>query len=241
MSSALVIGLGRMGTFHAKVLADLGYDVTTVDPDPARQATYPAPPLGHYPIVAIATPITALATTTKRAVIHHRPTYLLVEKPFAASTTQAAAVIPVLLDVPHVAVGYTERFNPQVRRLRDFLVRRDTSALNATFVRHNERPTSSINLDLRAHDIDLAHHLELAKVAAYDTRAHQPRTTRRIDLTIADEESVASIDLTAHSTSPLHAMWHTFLSNRDGYATPIDALRILEHIEHEHTTPALAA
>jgi hypothetical protein len=36
------------------------------------------------------------------------------------------------------------------------------------------------------------------------------------------------VDLMAHDTSPLHAQWHAFLSDRSGYATFGDAVAVLE-------------
>src|SRR4051812_33272477 len=53
---ALVVGYGRMGRFHTKVLADLGYDVSTLDPDPGAGADYQrTDPIATYDAVAIAT------------------------------------------------------------------------------------------------------------------------------------------------------------------------------------------
>lgn len=72
---ALVVGYGRMGAFHARVLRDLGYHVTMVDPDPNRRADHatvaearpewapagPIPPV--FDVAAVAVPPERLLDT----------------------------------------------------------------------------------------------------------------------------------------------------------------------------------
>jgi prephenate dehydrogenase len=64
---ALIIGHGHMGAFHKKALSDLGYDVTTVDPDVNAGADYTRTPHGsHYEVVCVACPIEHLAEQAAR-------------------------------------------------------------------------------------------------------------------------------------------------------------------------------
>ncbi len=233
---ALVVGAGRMGTFHARVLRDLGLDVTTVDPDLAKGADY----LSHedrmtrqrgtpdgFDVVCIATPIEHLVR--EAAKWHGHRGWLLIEKP-AAPTLADAQYLADVLHGQRVAVGYVERFNPRVRRLRELLTwRQSLSAVH--FTRWNDRPSFDVALDLGSHDIDLARFLGLKCPVTYDARAGVPLRRRTIAVDIGDR--CLNFDLTAHDTSPLHAQWHAFLANRPtyGYATLDDACAVLSQIE----------
>ncbi len=225
---ALVVGAGRMGTFHRRALRDLGLDVTTVDPDPAAGADYLSVPGCNYDAVCIATPIAYLAENAARWAGHEG--WMLIEKP-AAPTLAEALTLAEKLRGQRVAVGYVERFNPRVRRLRELLA--DSSPRMSRFTRWNDRPSPDVRLDLESHDIDLARFLGLDQGAVtYDARADMP--TRRRKITVyAGRAGNLCVDLMAHDTSPLHAQWHAFLANRPtyGYATLEDACAVLSALE----------
>lgn len=231
---ALVIGHGRMGRFHARVLADLGYDVATLDPDVTAGADYTRAELVgryHFDAVAIATPIEQLAATAALWALRAR--HLLIEKPIAASAEEARELLTLLsfTDV-EVAVGYVERFNPQFRALRERLG--DLKVRAGLFTRYNRRPTMNVALDLQSHDIDLARVLGLDPdntSVILNTRADAAELRREIMVASENAARLDRADLTMHQTSPLHAQWHALLSGRGGYATPSDALAVLEAIE----------
>ena len=229
---ALVVGYGRMGGFHAKVLRDLGYEVVTVDPDPESGADFPTvtggagrpsswrqPPLAEFAVAAIATPPEFLVETAYELAGIPK---LLVEKPFATNTRDASMLAAYLKACgSDVCVGLTERFNPQARALRTLLhdgTLRDVSS--ARFVRWNDRPSFDVALDLKLHDVDLALWMR-AGHTSFDTRADSDVRVRRIEVTHAD--GVYECDLMAHDLSPLHALWHAFLTDGE-YPTPEDVI-----------------
>ena len=137
----LIIGSGSVGKRHARNLAALGCRISCVDPRAERCAELAAetPVVGSY-----ATEETALASSGLDGVVVASPTAyhpastlatlqaklpLLLEKPVAKSVAEAkvmlraeqAAGVPVLL-------GYTWRWWPPLRRLRDML---DANAIGA--------------------------------------------------------------------------------------------------------------
>lgn len=217
---AIVCGYGRMGTFHAKVLRDLGYHVETVDPDPARGADHLAIPYGEWDVAAIATPIDALGQAACALADTPR---LLVEKPFALSASEAVALRDML--PLGVCVGFVERFNPAVRRLYEWLDGRTVE--HANFTRWSDRPSADVRTDLRIHDVDLARHLGVLDVATFDTLARTAMKRRTIEVHTTTGRYCA--DLMAHDTSPLHALWHTYLMGGD-VPTPDDAIAALRFL-----------
>lgn len=210
-----------MGRFHYRVLSDLGFDVTTVDPDPTAGADYLTVPAGKRPeTVCVAVPMDHLAETAAGFAGQTRA--LLIEKPGATSEADARELAG-LLSGEHVAVGYVERFNPQVRALARALADSPppTSALCR---RWNNRPTADVALDLVSHDVDLVRHLGLGCPVAYEAGGCPVRVR---EIIIRTSGRTVRTDLMAHSTSPLHAQWHAFLSKRQGYATLTDAVHVL--------------
>lgn len=204
-----------MGGFHRRVLRDLGMDVSTVDPDPAAGADYVCIPARAFDVVCVACPIKHLAEQAALWAGHDG--WLLIEKPMAPSADEAHE-LATLFAGQRVAVGYVERFNPIVREA----LRHPTT--RAHFVRWNDRPSSDVALDLLAHDVDLAHFAGLADVATFDARPDCRVKRREIQL------DFGTFHLMSHDTSPLHAQWHAFLSERGGYATPADAAVVLDSL-----------
>lgn len=240
---ALVVGLGRMGSFHAKVLRDLGYDVTTVDPDPARGADLAhVPGREHFEVACAAVPIPLLPQVARQVAARVRPRHLLVEKPFAPTSAQAVSLAAELRrDVHAVAVGFVERFNPQVRALRDSLARdaaAGSPARHVLFRRWNDRPSPDVALDLRLHDVDLALWLGVSAVAEFDTRTTLGARVRSVRATNTD--GAREFDLMDHEVSPLHALWHTFLSGGD-YPTPDDAVHAHRFLDLFHAPQEVLA
>lgn len=220
---ALVVGFGRMGGFHRKVLRDLGYDVRTVDPDPEARADFPlldeALDAAMPHVAAVAVPIPELARTAGALV----GIPMLVEKPFAQSETEARLLAEFLCGT-RTCVGFVERYNPQVRALRDLIG--DQPVRTARLVRHSNRISTDPVLDLLTHDVDLARFLRLWRTpdctVRFDVRHGCERVERRIELEMDDGQTITT-DLTAHDTSPLHALWHAFLSGQE-VPGPLDAV-----------------
>lgn len=208
-----------MGGFHARVLRDLGLDVSTVDPDPAAGADYARVPHRDFDVVCVAAPIEHLAEQAARWAGHTG--WLMVEKPFAADTHEART-LAMLLDDQACAVGYVERFNPQVRQLKVLLA--DRAPTLVRFRRWNDRQSANVALDLQSHDVDLAAFLSLTCPVVFDARAGVLR--RRVRVVEVDGQ--LAVDLMAHDCSPLHAQWHAFLAGRSGFAMPRDAVRVHE-------------
>lgn len=248
-----------MGGFHARVLRDLGYDVTTVDPDPARQAdfstldglfdslrgprdvaVYLTPRAQEtFDVAAVAVPPERLVETAYRlAGVAH----LLVEKPFALNTRDARMLAAYLHECgSQVAVGLVERFNPQVVALRQ-RVSATTPAKHIEFVRWNDRASFDVDLDLKLHDVDLWSHLAPfvgTYNVTFDARAETGIRARRIAITYGDD-SRETIDLMDHDQSPLHALWFAFLTGRK-HPKPSDVIQALEVIERMRESERCAA
>ena len=227
------MGLGRMGNFHRRVLLDFGYKVETVDPDPDREADHAGIPEGSYDVAAVACPPSALAACADRL----RGTPMLVEKPFAWSAFEARLLARALAPTP-VCIGFVERFNPPVLRLKDELERRmeqGSFPRSVQFTRYSDRPSWDIGRDLLLHDLDLAHYLGVDEVAQYDTRVEQPEMRRRITAFFGERPLFA--DLLQHDQSPLHGLWHAFLSGRE-HQTPADAILALSRLEQLYRSAA---
>jgi predicted dehydrogenase len=223
---ALVIGLGRMGRFHSRALRDLGFDVSTVDSDPTAGADYLSVPARDWDAVCVATPIDTLAE--QAAAWGEFRGNLLVEKPFAASVGEAVQLADTLA-FADVAVGYVERFNPQVRALKAKLEGRVLTT--GRFVRWSDRPSCDPDLDLRTHDIDLARFLGVPN-PSFDV---QTEICKRRTVEVDTLATTHRADLMDHDTSPLHAQWHAFLSGQPT-ATPEDAVAALSAL----TVPEMA-
>jgi predicted dehydrogenase len=220
----LVVGAGRMGGFHRTALHDHGFNVVTVDPDPRAGADYERVP-GHrkWDVVCVSVPIRWLAETA--AFWSGQCRLLLIEKPMAESAVQAWLLVRELRHQPAV-VGYVERFNPQVRALRDL----SPEGLSfAVFKRWNTRKSRDVAVDVQTHDIDLARFLNV-RSAQYDTRAGAPELVREIWTMIDDR--VILVDLTAHKQSPLHDQWGDAIAGGLDCARPEDALGVLEDLQH---------
>lgn len=239
--NALIVGYGRMGKLHAKVLRDLGHTVTTVDPDPSAGAeftsdvAYPVDrsQVDDYQIVCVATPIPTLAHEAQKWIGHDG--WLLIEKPMA-STAWEAAQLAHELHGQRVAVGYVERFNPVVRAMkRSTNWDRDKPV---TFTRWNTRTSPNPTLDLATHDADLSRYLGVS-TPSFDVRSGYGINKPVRQITAATRTGSETFDLTRHDKSPLHHMWQRFLEpnvlRRPEWharvATPEDAVRALELVE----------
>jgi UDP-N-acetylglucosamine 3-dehydrogenase len=165
-----VIGVGVMGSNHARVLAGLqGAELVGVaDPD-RRQADFVARTLGCAAVADVAKlldlnidAITIAAPTH----LHHdialaciaRGVHVMVEKPIASSVEEGRDIIEAARRAGvTLMVGHVERFNPAVETIKEAL--RDEDILSIAITRVGPFPPRMSNvgvvIDLAVHDIDL--------------------------------------------------------------------------------------
>jgi len=165
-----VIGVGVMGSNHARVLAGLpGVElVGVVDPD-ANQANFVKSVLG-CPALASADELLALGvdavTIAAPTHLHHdlalkciaRGLHVLVEKPIASSVAEGQDIIVAARHAGvTLMVGHVERFNPAVQAIKDAIAGEDILSIAITRVGPFPPRMSNVGvvIDLAVHDIDL--------------------------------------------------------------------------------------
>jgi len=233
-SNALVIGIGRQGRRHARVLAGLGFDVETVDPVDS-EATYESieETDGDYSVVAVAVPIRSLSRVAVEAIFEISPEIALVEKPLGVSIEEVerideAARFRDTLVVP----GYTERWNPALMQLEAMIADGDREeAIHISARRYSPdggAPDVDPILDLGVHDIDAALRIGPRAIVHIDA-GFAPYRTRIFSVVHADGVSTV-LDLAnrlvdnvaVDGDEPLAALWRDAISEEPGY-------RSLEH------------
>src|SRR5215218_9927006 len=165
-----VVGVGIMGSNHARVFADLpGVRLAGIaDPD-LRQREFVAGALectGHDDVdglldegvdaVTIAAP-THLHRDLAVACIN-RGVHVLVEKPIASSVEEGRAIIAAARRAGvALMIGHVERFNPAVEAIKDALRGEDILSIAITRVGPFPPRMSNVGvvIDLAVHDIDL--------------------------------------------------------------------------------------
>lgn len=212
----LVVGLGKMGSFHAQRLPDAvawlessprsatGRTMFVGTVDPARH--------GHYAdlddalkmqwdAAIVATPIPSLADTTLELVAAGIPT--LVEKPGALTEAEALNVAEAAsrAGVP-VSVGWIERHNLATIGLRGRL------ALVGSVERIESLrtgPTGGMDpvIDLAVHDLDLACSLGLTDIEHTAIARHDEHIKER-RFTVHGTDGALTADLRAGKLS----LWH---------------------------------
>ena len=169
-----IIGLGRMGQNHLRVLsllaaADLCF-VYDLDTDNAKRlaagaGTVAAPDLeaalAGVDAVVIASPTTTHAAYIELSAKHVRN--IFVEKPITEKLESSRAVAALVKEKDlNLQVGLIERFNPAVEQMKRVLDR-SQQVVSVDFVRTNKisaRITDvDVVTDLMIHDIDLALYL----------------------------------------------------------------------------------
>ena len=161
-----VIGVGVMGSNHARVFAELpGVEFLGVaDPD-RIQAHSVAQALGcaEFPDFAALLEAVSIAAPTE---VHQeialtciaRGVHVLVEKPIASTIEEGRAIVAAARRAGvTLMVGHVERFNPAVQAIKDAL--RDEDILSIAITRVGPFPPRMSNvgvvIDLAVHDIDL--------------------------------------------------------------------------------------
>lgn len=153
-----------MGSNHARVIKQLP-DVTLagvvdLDLDRAKAAAHPAPAFVDLDSVDIAFDAAVVATPTPThrpiaEVLASRGVHLLVEKPLAGNSIDAAAIVTAA-DKAGVtlAVGHIERFNAAVAELPRFV--EDPIHIHASRIGpYSPRISDGVVFDLMIHDLDI--------------------------------------------------------------------------------------
>jgi UDP-N-acetylglucosamine 3-dehydrogenase len=165
-----VIGVGVMGSNHARVFADMpGIKVVgIVDPD-AKQRDFVAKALGCAGYDEVDTLLDSgvdAVTIAAPTHLHHdmaltciaRGVHVLVEKPIASSVEEGRDIITAARHAGvTLMVGHVERFNPAVEAIKNAI--RDEDILSIAITRVGPFPPRMSNvgvvIDLAVHDIDL--------------------------------------------------------------------------------------
>src|SRR6266511_207994 len=165
-----VVGVGVMGSNHARVFADLpGVKLVGVaDPD-GKQRDFVSRALGCpafsgvEPLLAEGVDAVTIAAPTH---LHRelalcciqRGVHVLVEKPIAPSVEEGRAIIAAARHARvALMVGHVERFNPTVEAIKDAISDEDILSIAITRVGPFPPRMSNVGvvIDLAVHDIDL--------------------------------------------------------------------------------------
>lgn len=236
-----VVGVGRLGAAHARLLAlDPRFElagVSDLDPDRAdavaRAHGTTASPVDALcetcEAIVVAVPTAAHAETGRRAL--EAGCHVLIEKPIARTLAEADSLVGLARDRDRIlGVGHVERFNGILMACDPYLTRpRYLESLRlAPF---QERGTDvTVVLDLMIHDIDLV--LALAGPGPVEVDAvGVPVITGSIDIANARlafaDGTVASITASRVSTRRLRQLR---LFQKSGYFSLDLAARTGEHL-----------
>ena len=165
-----VVGVGVMGSNHARVLAELPRVELVGVADPDRvQARSVAQALGCAEFPDFASLIDAgveAVTIAAPTHVHHeialaciaRGVHVLVEKPIASTIAEGRAIVAAARRAGvTLMVGHVERFNPAVQAIKDALRGEDILSIAITRVGPFPPRMSNVGvvIDLAVHDIDL--------------------------------------------------------------------------------------
>ena len=165
-----VIGIGVMGSNHARVLADLpGVEIVALA-DPDRNVAGRVAELlgtkavsGHKELIAAGVDAVTIAAPTHL----HNPIaldcisagcHVLVEKPIASTVDEGRAIVMAARRKGRtLMVGHVERFNPAVEAIKDALAGEEILSIAITRVGPFPPRMSNVGvvIDLAVHDIDL--------------------------------------------------------------------------------------
>ena len=165
-----VIGIGVMGSNHARVLAGIsGIELVGIaDPDQSHRELVSnalgCPAVEHTDaLLELGVDAVTIAAPTD---LHHdialtcikRGVHVLVEKPIASSVEEGRAIIAAARRAGvTLMVGHVERFNPAVQVIKDAIRGEDILSIAITRVGPFPPRMSNIGvvIDLAVHDIDL--------------------------------------------------------------------------------------
>lgn len=243
---ALVIGLGRQGQRHRRVLADVGFMVDTVDPL-VDDATYDdmTQALGNsYDVIAVAVPIRQLSRMAIDAMLDFSPPLMMVEKPLGSSSDEVVNIDHAAKSMGTLVVpGYTERYNPAVMQFAAMLDDGDRAeVVNIAARRYSpdgSRSDCDPMVDLGVHDIDLAIRLAPGAVVHIDA-GYAPHRTRSF-VAVHEDGVCTFLDLAnkmvdnvvIDGAEPLWSLWDCALAQPPGYRSlshEVDVMRCAEFL-----------
>jgi UDP-N-acetylglucosamine 3-dehydrogenase len=200
-----VVGVGVMGSNHARVFADLANVelVGVADPD-SGQRDFVAGALGcaafsdvdallaqHVDAVTIAAPTHLHRELAVRCI--GRGVHVLVEKPIAPSVEEGRAIIAAARRARvALMVGHVERFNPTVEAIKEAIRGEDILSIAITRVGPFPPRMSNVGvvIDLAVHDIDLIRWFTESEIAEV-----QPQ----LSSAIAEREDIALLQFRTSS------------------------------------------
>jgi UDP-N-acetylglucosamine 3-dehydrogenase len=175
-----VVGVGVMGSNHARVYADLpGVHLAGVaDPD-RKQAdsvrrTLGCPAVNEMEaLIALGVDALSIAAPTH---LHHdlalaamqRGIHVMVEKPIASNPAEGRAIVASARRAGvTLMVGHVERFNPAVQAIKDVIRGEDILSIGITRVGPFPPRMSNVGvvIDLAVHDIDLIRYFTDSEIA----------------------------------------------------------------------------
>jgi predicted dehydrogenase len=200
-----VIGLGAMGSNHARVLSDLPgvLLVAVADKDKAK-ANYHA---NHFHVQGYDDPLTMMAAEKLDAVTIAVPTtyhysvamaaieqglHLLIEKPISSSVEQGRKLVAAAAQAGVVlTVGHIERFNPAVIALRQRILNGELGRI-FQIMTHRASPFPAhvqdvgVVIDLAVHDLDIMRYITASEAirvhAEIERRVHSTHEDQLIGL-----------------------------------------------------------
>lgn len=242
--TALVVGIGNMGTRHVRVLGELGLSVITVDPC-VKDATYSSVDevTELIDVACVAVPIEYLGDVALKVIEHVTPRVLIVEKPGAPSSQELSRVNDAAARRGvRVIVGYTERHNPVVRAFARLL-----SAGTVPPVAHvaatRLSPTAALQpliphaLDLAVHDIDIAwryaHEATFAWCGGHGPHRQRHFTCIHTDntATFLDLDNLTINGIEVRGEEPLKREWRAAINANDGHVPLWPEIEVLEAAE----------
>jgi predicted dehydrogenase len=164
-----IAGFGGRGKLIARKLADSGFDVVGVyDSNPAQLANAQFRTFTdiddliklNLDVLMVTTWPSSHAAITEKAL--EQGLDVFVEKPMGANLAQSLQIVRAQRRTAKlVAVGYVERFNPAIIKLRD--IAELTDVVRSREIRIGLTPPTGqetgVLLDLGSHGIDIAYHL----------------------------------------------------------------------------------
>ena len=241
-----VVGVGFWGRNHVRVFSELPeaelIAVCDVDPERARRVADEFNVEGYtdsrkllkredVEAVSICTWTTAHASEATRAL--RRGKHIFVEKPIASTVRQAREIVELAKrEVHHLMVGFIERFNPGVRRVKEALDKDEIgSVVSGTAIRVSEWPERvgdvGVVKDAAIHDIDIIPHIFSDNPIAVYAKVGNLKHTRF--------EDYAQIMLTFEDgkTAFIEANWLTPYKIRRLAVTGSEGILSLDYLSQE--------
>jgi hypothetical protein len=192
-----IVGVGVMGSNHARVLAELpDIDVVAIADSDQERAAKVAEMVGckavadHKALIALGLDAIVIAAPTH---LHHQialdcieaGTHVLVEKPIAPTVEEGREIVAAARRKGvKLMVGHVERFNPTVQAIKQAISSEGILSIGITRVGPFPPRMSNVGvvIDLAVHDIDLIRWFTESEIVEV-----QPQLTRAI----AEREDIA--------------------------------------------------